>query len=93
MRLLIISSLIVLSGCASGGMKAGCGHVDGNEVTIPYVGGKANGNAYGCYMGCVGKCPMPDYTAMQTLLSQYIKETSNNITTTVPMTVTLSPSK
>lgn len=91
---LLILSIAFFSGCASVGMNASCGHVTGNEITIPYVGGKAEGNAYACHMGCVGfNCPKPDYIALQTLTSKYIEDSGSAITTTLPMTVTLTSAK
>lgn len=94
MKTLIIIGLIFLSGCASAGMNSSCGRITGNQITIPYVGGKADGNVYACHIGCFGmNCPKPDYGSLTTLTSEYIKSTSSSLTTTVPMTVTLSPSK
>lgn len=93
-NLILFISLISLSGCATSVMKSGCGHLTGTGVTVPYVGGKADGNAYGCYMSCLGtKCGTPDYTTLQTLTSDYIKVAGNDekITTTAPGTITFVP--
>jgi len=82
MRILIVSLICLsLGGCASAVMKSGCGHLTGNEVTIPYVGGKANGNAYGCYMACVGsKCAAPDWNALATLNAAYLNNAAKDNT-------------
>lgn len=93
-RLLLISTILVIGGCASAGMKSGCGHVTGNGITVPYVGGKADGNAYGCYMTCLGsKCPAPDYEALAKLTSDYLKEAASDskLTTTGAGTITFTP--
>lgn len=72
-NLIFITVLIFLAGCSTAILKTGCGHLTGAEVTIPYVGGKANGNAYGCYMGCVGfNCPKPSTADMATIMSAYV---------------------
>ena len=86
--------MVMLSGCASAVLKSGCGHINGAEVTIPYVGGKANGNAYGCYMGCLGMgCKAPDYTALATITTEYIKDASkdNAMTVSGPGTIIYTP--
>ncbi len=85
MKLLKISILIgivgILSGCSTAVLKTGCGHLTGAEVTIPYVGGKANGNAYGCYMGCIGfNCPKPSTSDMSAIMSVYIANASRDNT-------------
>lgn len=95
MKRLLLIPILLLTGCASAGMKSGCGHVTGNGITVPYVGGKADGNAYGCYMTCLGsKCPVPDYTALQQLTSDYIKiaGSDSKMTTTGAGTITFTPS-
>lgn len=90
----IIFLSFLVSGCASAVMKSGCGHISGAEITVPYVGGKANGNAYGCYMGCVGmSCKAPSYSDLSTVTTEYIKDASkdNAINTTSPGTITFTP--
>lgn len=95
-NIIFIIGLVILSGCASVGMKSGCGHVTGNGITVPYVGGKADGNAYGCYMTCIGsKCPIPDYNSLQKLTSDYltIAGSDSKIATSGPGTIVFTPSK
>lgn len=87
-------SIVLLSGCASAVMKSGCGHLNGQDVTIPYVGGKAAGNAYGCYMACFGStCKAPSYTDLATVTTEYIKDASkdNAMETTSAGTITFTP--
>jgi hypothetical protein len=95
MKILLSAILaLFLSGCASAVMRSGCGHITGAHVTIPYVGGDANGNAYGCSMGCLGmNCKAPDYTALATITTEYIKDASkdNSITTTGASLITVTP--
>lgn len=94
-NLLLVFFVVMLSGCASAIMKSGCGHINGAEVTVPYVGGKANGNAYGCYMGCVGmSCKAPNYSDLATVTTEYIKDASkdNAITTSSAGTIQFIPS-
>jgi hypothetical protein len=95
MRILILIPLLFLiTGCTSAVLKSGCGHINGTHVTIPYVGGTADGNAYGCYMGCIGpNCKAPDYAALATIMAEYVKDASSNnqITTTGPAVVTVTP--
>lgn len=96
MRNYVIYSLLVLcfvvEGCTSALYKSGCGHLTGSEVTIPYVGGKANGNAYGCYMAYFGH-GKPDFTALQKLTSDYllVAGKDNTIKTVDGGTVIYSP--
>lgn len=93
-KLLLIPLLMILTGCNT--LKMGCGHVTGNEVTIPYVGGKASGNAYGCYM-ISGGFSAPKLTAdnMSTVMTEYIKDASkdNTIKTVDGGTITYTPGK
>lgn len=90
--ILICLGLIFSVGCTV--LKSGCGHINGAEVTVPYVGGKANGNAYGCYMGCIGiNCKTPDYDSLANITTEYIKDASkdNAITTSSAGTITFTP--
>ena len=93
MRFLSLLILILLfSGCASSGMNSECAHINGAEMTVPYIGGKGNADVYACHMGCVGvKCPEPDYTSLAKLTSDYLKTTGEKITTTGPGTITFTP--
>src|ERR1017187_4416472 len=45
----ISMGLLFCIGCASAGMNSSCGRIVGNQVTIPYVGGKADGNVFACH--------------------------------------------
>ena len=91
--LLVLCALcLAASGCVT--IKSGCGHMNGAEVTIPYVGGKANGNAIGCYMGCLGiSCKPADYTVLQKLTSDYITNqvSDGKMAVSGPGTVTYTP--
>lgn len=94
-KILLLGAIVLsLTGCNT--LKIGCGHITGTEVTIPYAGGKANGNAYGCYslsFNLWGSKPTPpDMTAITT---EYIKDASkdNTIAATGPGTITFTPSK
>lgn len=90
---LLIPLLLILGGCASGGMNSTCAHINGSEMTVPYIGGKGNADVYVCHMGCIGmKCPEPDYASLQTLTSDYLKTTDGKISTTGPGTITFIPS-
>lgn len=94
MRTLLIPFLLLFIGCASSGMNSTCAHISGAEMTVPYIGGKGNADVYACHMGCVGtKCPVPDYALLQTLTSDYLKNTGGKITTSGPGTITFTPSK
>lgn len=95
-RILLVIIAVSLSGCAQV-MKSGCGHINGTHVTIPYVGGSADGNAYGCYIGYVGGGKGPDAntlaTNLATITAEYIKDASkdNQITTSGPVVITATP--
>lgn len=92
--LLICCGLLFATGCNT--IKSGCGHLTGSEVTIPYVGGKANGNAYGCYIGCFGlSCPKLTGDQLTTITTEYIKDASkdNAMTISGPGTITYTPAK
>lgn len=97
-NLILIPLLILLSGCASAVLKSGCGHINGSHVTIPYVGGSADGNAFGCYMvygAMSGKGPDANVlsTNLSTITAEYIKDASkdNQITTSGPVVITATP--
>lgn len=93
MKKLLLIPILLLTGCASGGMNSECAHVSGAEMTVPYIGGKGNADVYACHMGCVGiKCPEPDYSSLATLTSNYLKATGEKITTNGPGTITFTPS-
>ena len=85
-----------MTGCASAGMNGICGRITGQEITIPYVGGKANVDGYICHVGCVGlNCGKPDYATLESVMNHYadMQSTSGKITTIGPGTVTFTPSK
>lgn len=98
MKLLKISILIgfvgILSGCASGGYNGFCGRITGQELTVPYAGGKANVDGFACHLGYVGK-GTPDYTPLVNAMKDYAdaQTTSGKIMTTTPGTITFTPSK
>lgn len=95
-QLQLLLSLLLLSGCASAGMNGLCGRITGTELTVPYVGGKANVDGYACHVGCVGlNCPKPDYDAITSIMTSYLKEqtTDGKLTVTGPGTVQFVPTK
>ena len=95
-NLVLLLSILLCSGCASAVMKSGCGHINGSHVTIPYVGGTADGNAYGCYMACAGqRCSSPSYADLATITAEYIKDASkdNAMQTTSAGTIVFTPAK
>lgn len=88
----LICLIPFLTGCASAGLNSLCGHVQGNQVTIPYVGGKADGDVIACHIGCFGmNCPKPDYAAIATLTNSYILQQNNKLTVPGPGTITFTP--
>jgi hypothetical protein len=77
-------------------MNGFCGRITGQEMTVPYIGGKANADGYVCHVGCAGmNCPKPDYTALTDVMESYAKmnTTDGKITVTGPGTVSFTPSK
>jgi hypothetical protein len=91
---LILVIGFIVSGCASVGMNSMCGHVQGNEVTIPYVGGKADGDVIACHIGCFGmNCPKPDYAALATITAAYSQQQNGKMSIPGPGTLTYTPSK
>lgn len=93
MRYLLLC-VVLLSGCASAGMNSMCGHVQGNQVTIPYVGGKADGDVIACHIGCFGmNCPKPDYDAITAITTAYAQQQNGKMTVPGPGTITYTPSK
>lgn len=92
MRNLILISLVIFSGCASSTLNSVCAHVNGNEMTVPYIGGKGNADIFMCRMTCFGsKCPVPDYAALQIMTSDYLKTSRDKISTVGPGTITFIP--
>lgn len=94
MKNIIILICFGLSGCASTGLNSTCAHVNGSEMTVPYIGGKGNADVYACHMSCLGsKCPIPDYASLEKLTEEYLNSTGGKITTSGPGTITFTPSK
>lgn len=96
MKLLLIISIIALSGCASSGLNGFCGRITAQEVTVPYIGGKTNIDGFLCHVGYVGiKGPNPDYSILESVMNHYSdsQTTQGKIMTTVPGTVIFTPSK
>lgn len=95
MRNYLILCIFLLSGCASSGSNGFCGRVTGMELTVPYIGGKANIDGYACHVGCVGTCTADNYTALSTVMKDYANSQTTNgkIMTTGPGTVVFTPSK
>ena len=93
MRILLVIGLLALTGCASSGMNSTCAHIEGSEMTVPYIGGKGNADVYACHMGCIGNCPKPDYVSLQTLTSDYLKNSGGKLETTGPGVITFTPTK
>ena len=88
MRILLFIGLIALTGCASYTMHSSCGRLIGSGT---YATANANGAGLLCHIDCFGNCPKPvDYSALMTLTTDYINST-NAVTTTVPITVAVVP--
>jgi len=80
-------------GCASTLYKGGCGTLTSSKNTVPYTLGTAGGSATGCYMACIGNCKVEDFSPIETVLSDYIKNTpkDNTIKTVDGGTITYIP--
>ncbi len=88
-KLLIALLSLSLSGCASAGLNGGCMHIIANGS----YAGSANGAMSGClcHIGCVGfGCSKPDYMSLAEMQTACINA-ANNVTTTVPITVAVTP--
>jgi hypothetical protein len=91
---LLLLSLLFLGGCASAGMNSMCGHIQGNQVTIPYVGGRADGDVVACHMGCFGiGCPKPNYDDLKAITEAYTQQQNEKMSVPGPGTITYTPSK
>lgn len=89
--LLLCFGLILFSGCASTGLV--CGRLTGNQVTIPYVGGKADGDAVICRATCVGNnCSLPSTTQLANIMEGYMQTQHNQLTIPGAGTITFTPS-
>lgn len=94
MKFILIVLCFLTAGCASSGLNGFCGRVSGTGLTVPYVGGKADGNVYVCHVGCTGfTCPKPDIDAFTAVMSKYMEGQGDKITTSMPGTVTFTPNK
>lgn len=95
MKYLLIIAALALSGCASSGSNGFCGRISGMELTVPYVGGKANVDGYACHVGCIGHCTADNYTALANVMKSYAdsQTTQGKIMTTGPGTVVFTPNK
>lgn len=90
----LLPLLLLFSGCASEGYNGLCGRITGQEMTIPYAGGKANIDGFACHLGHVGS-GKADYTPLITAMKYYsdAQTTSGKIMTTQPGVITFTPSK
>ena len=86
MRLFIIIALLALSGCSSGAYNVSCGHIVANGN---YATATGSGAGYLCHAGYVG-FGKPDYTAITALSTNYVNS-ANQVTTTIPITVSVVP--
>lgn len=88
MRYLFLCVVLLTSGCASAGLNGGCMHVAGNG-SYASVNGATQGCV--CHEGCLGfGCPKPDYTSLEAMQVACVNA-ANNVTTTVPITVAVTP--
>jgi len=85
-KISVLILIALLSGCASGGYNVSCGHVIANGS---YATATGSGAGYLCHAGYVG-FGKPDYTAITALATAYVNS-SNQVTTTVPITVSVVP--
>lgn len=95
-KLILIPFLFLFVGCASSGVNGLCGRVTGTEVSIPYVGGKANVDGYACHVGCVGmSCSKPDYGVLESVMNHYAdtQSTLGKLSVPGPGTITYTPAK
>lgn len=95
-HIIFIIFLAALSGCASAGLNGMCGRITGQDLTVPYVAGKANVDGYVCHVGCLGlNCQKPDYAVLESVMNSYanMQTTSGKIMTTGPGTVQFIPTK
>ena len=87
-KFILLSLVLCITGCASYSMHSSCGRLIGSGT---YATANANGAGLLCHIDCFGNCPKPvDYTALMTLTTAYIDST-NAVTTTVPITVAVVP--
>lgn len=95
MRLLLGLIILSLCGCTSTLYKGSCGTLTSNKNTVPYTMGTASGTATGCYMACVGDCKNEDFSPIQKVLTDYIKDApkENTIQTVDGGLVTYTPSR
>lgn len=92
--LLLISTILVFSGCASYNQKAVCLQLGTTNASIPYVGGATSGSGFACYYSCLGSsCPAPQATTMTELMNTEATAANNSIITSGPVKVTATPIK
>jgi hypothetical protein len=93
-KFILLLLVLCISGCASGGYNGLCGRITGQEMTVPYIGGKANVDGFACHMGYVGS-GKPDYTPLVNAMKDYAdsQTTNGKIMTTGPGTITFTPNK
>ena len=87
-KISILILVALLSGCASYSMHSSCGHLVGSGT---YATANANGAGFICHVDCLGNCPKPtDSSSLVALTTSYINA-SNAVTTTIPITVSVTP--
>ena len=88
MRNYLLLSILLLTGCSSAGLNASCGHMVANGS---YGTATGSGAGFVCHEGCLGfNCPKHDYASFTNLATAYVDST-NAVTTTVPITVAVVP--
>ena len=94
MKYLLLSVVLLVSGCASYNQKAVCLQIGTTNASVPYVGGATNGSGYACYLSCIGsKCPTPNGQDITNLMSNELTATNNTIITSGAVRVTATPIK
>lgn len=72
MKIILIISLIALSGCAPLNIyKSGCGNLASTKNTVPYTFGNLDASGNGCYLIYYGK-GTPNFEPIKVMMTTYM---------------------
>lgn len=94
-NLLLISVLLLLSGCASGGQTGICLNINGTGMTTPWTGGKLDAHGIMCHMGCdaFSKGVQPTPEQLKDVMIAFANTNSGKMTIPSAGTITFTPEK
>ena len=95
MKNYLLLSVLLLTGCASGGQTGICLNINGTGMTTPWTGGKLDAHGIMCHLGCdaFSKGVQPTPEQLKDVMIAFANTNSGQMDVSGPGTVTFTPSK